>query len=85
MANTDKETRRREIIKDLARLDEFNADDLMNQLGFNMNIECTILKNFRKPRTLIVPKELHVKFLAILIIHHADLLHELVELSKGGN
>lgn len=85
MANIDKETRRREIIKDLARLDEFSADDLMNQIGFKMNMECTILKNFQKPRTLIVPKELHVKFLAILIVYHADLLHELVELSKEAN
>lgn len=83
MANIDKETRCREIIKNLARLDEFRADDLMNQIGFKMNTECTLLKNFQKPRTLIVPKELHVKILAILIVYHADLLHELVELNKG--
>ena len=82
MANIDKETRSREIIKNLARLDEFRADDLMNQIGSKMNMECNLLKNFQKPRTLIVPKELHVKFLAILIVYHADLLHELVELNK---
>ena len=82
MANTDKETRSREIIKNLARLDKFRAEDLINQIGFEMNMECTLLKNFQKPRTLTVPRELHVKFLAILIAYRADLLHELVDINK---
>lgn len=82
MANIDKETRFREIIKNLAKLDEFQADDLMNQTGFEMNIECTQLRQFQRPRALTIPRELHVKILAILIAYRADLLHELVELSK---
>lgn len=82
MANIDKETRCREIIKNLAKLDEFQADDLMTQIGFEIKMECTLLKHFQKPRTLTVPKELHVKFLAILIAYRADLLHELVDINK---
>lgn len=82
MTNIDRETRSRKIVKELAKLDEFRADDLMNQIGFEMSMECTRLRNFQKPRKLTVPKELHVKFLAILTVYQADLLHELVELNK---